>query len=201
MSAKPVWLHPASLDEETLARECAFGKGRSGGPGGQHRNKVETKVTVTHTPTGLSAVASERRSAKENRHVAIKRLRLLLATEHRTGVPPGEIGSPLWKSRRQAPKKQPPPKKKAVTPETIGLPAPNPAGSGGRIVCNPDHWDYAALLAEAMDAIADAGWDLERAATRLDVSKSQLLKLIREHAPALVKLNEERAKLGKHPMK
>jgi protein subunit release factor B len=27
---------------------------RGSGPGGQHKNKVETCVTVTHLPTGLS---------------------------------------------------------------------------------------------------------------------------------------------------
>ena len=68
-------------------------------------------------------------------------------------------------------------------------------------MCNPGHRDYPSLLAEALDVIADAGWELERASLRLDVSKSQLLKLIREHPPAMVKLNDERAALGKHPLK
>jgi len=202
VSASKTWAHPAALDEETLMRECTFAQGRSGGPGGQHRNKVETKVTVTHTPTGLSASASERRSAIENKRVAIKRLRLVLATEHRTGVPRGEIGSALWKSRRQKPKKGPIPAKKAApTPETVGLPAPNPQGSAGMIVCNPSHRDYPALLAEAMDVIADAEWDHDLAGIRLDVSKSQLVKLIREHSPALVRFNQERVKAGLRAMR
>ncbi len=198
MTPRHTWSHPAALDEETLLRDCSFAQGRSGGPGGQHRNKVETKVTATHTPTGLSASASERRSAIENKRVAIKRLRLTLATEFRAGVPAGEIGSDLWKSRRKKQKQGPQSRKKKapLTPETVGLHAPAPQGSTGMIVCNPSHRDYPALLAEALDVLADAGWDHDIAATRLDVSKTQLVKLIREHAPALVLFNKERVKAG-----
>ena len=201
MSARFAWSHPAALDDESLLKQCTAGQGRSGGPGGQHRNKVETKVTITHTETGLVGIASERRSARENKRVAIKRLRLRLATELRAPVPSGEIGSDLWKSRRQKPRKAPPKKKQVLGPENVGLPTPSAPGGGGRIVCNPSHRDYPSLLAEALDVIADAGWELERASLRLDVSKSQLLKLIREHTPAMVKLNEERTALGKHPLK
>jgi len=196
------WSHPAAADDEALLRECTAGQGRGSGPGGQHRNKVETKVTLTHTPTGIAATAGERRTARENRREALRRLRLKLATEHRAPVPRGEIGSDLWRARRTSPKgKQPGAKKRPATPQTVGLPKPNAPGPTGRIACNPSHRDYPSLLAEAMDVIADAGWELDRAALRLDVSKSQLLKLVKEHPPALGKLNGERAKLGKHPLK
>src|SRR5690606_15091114 len=87
--------HPATLSDEDLLKECQIGKGRSSGPGGQHRNKVETQVTITHLPTGVTARAGERRSAEENKRVAIRRLRLALAVEVRTVVPAGEIRSDL----------------------------------------------------------------------------------------------------------
>ena len=55
-------MHPACLDNESLRKECVLERGKSSGPGGQNRNKVSTMVTLTHTPTGVVAQASERRS-------------------------------------------------------------------------------------------------------------------------------------------
>ncbi|MBL8745832.1 MAG: peptide chain release factor-like protein, partial [Phycisphaerae bacterium] len=72
---------------------------------------------------------------------------------------------------------------------------------GGRIQCSPEHHDFPALLAEALDVIADAGWDVKRASVRLGVSMSQLVKFIKDHPPALVKLNAERVKIGERALK
>jgi peptide chain release factor len=47
---------------------------RSSGPGGQHTNKTESAVRVTHFPTGLNAVAQEERSQHLNRKLALSRL-------------------------------------------------------------------------------------------------------------------------------
>lgn len=168
------WHHPACLDDTELLKQCEATRGRSSGPGGQHRNKVETLVRIMHTPTGLEAHAGERRSQSENKAMAVRRLRLALAVDFRCGVPIGEIGSGLWKSRR---------------------------GPTGRIACSHEHHDFPSLLAEAMDVIADSGWDLKKPSLRLEVSASQLLKLIKDHPPAMVRVNHERATRGLHPLK
>jgi hypothetical protein len=178
------WPHPACLSKEDLMRDVTIGQGRTSGPGGQHRNKVQTQVILTHTPTGISAQAGERRSVRENSPVAITRLRLALATDHRIDVPIGEIGSRLWFSRVEAPRRGP-------------SQSPTPRGRfDGRIVCNPKHWDYPSLLAEAMDVLCASAWDPRNASLRLEVSASQLIKLVQNHTQAWARLNDERESMG-----
>jgi len=65
---------PPSTDLEALARDCDIEFTRAGGPGGQHRNKAETAVRITHRPSGVTVVASERRSQARNKMAALKRL-------------------------------------------------------------------------------------------------------------------------------
>lgn len=189
------YAHPAAYDDETLLAQCDMSKNRSSGPGGQHRNKVESQVILLHTPTGVEAQASERRSSHENKRVALRRLRLALAVEVRRAVPSGEIGSELWRSRvRPGPK----PAMEEIFP---GVKVRASSAPGGRIECSPDHHDYPSLLAEALDAIADANWDVRKASVRLGVSMTQLLRFVKDHPPALLKLNEERIRRGEHTLK
>lgn len=166
-------IHPAALDVETLLKDCTITRGRASGPGGQHRNKVETHITVVHNPSGIDAQAGERRLAKENQSVAIRRLRLKLAMGVRVEVPAGEIRSQLWKSRCIK----------------------------NRIVCNPKHTDYPSLLAEALDVIEACGFDVKKASARLECSTTQLIRLIGDHRPALEQLNQSREDRGLHRLK
>ena len=54
--------------------EFRFESMRSSGPGGQHTNKTESAVRVTHVPTGINAIAQEERSQHMNRKLALSRL-------------------------------------------------------------------------------------------------------------------------------
>jgi protein subunit release factor A len=47
---------------------------RRTGPGGQHRNKRETGIRLTHLPTGLVVMATEERSQSMNLERAYRRL-------------------------------------------------------------------------------------------------------------------------------
>ena len=165
--------HPATLPPETLLRDCEITRGRGSGPGGQHRNKVQTLVTIRHRPTGVSGSAGERRSQAQNRSVALFRLRLTLAVEVR--CPPGNEPSALWRKRLDE--------------------------AGGRIKCNPEHDDYPALLAEALDHITDASGDVAITAKRLGCSTSQLNKLLRDEPRAMQRVNAMRAERGMHALR
>ncbi len=166
--------HPAAIEPEALLAQCSLTKSRTSGPGGQHRNKVETGVTLHHRTTGIEGHAGERRSVEDNKRAALRRLRLNLAVRVRTPVPDGEVRSALWRSR---------------------------CSDDGRIACNPEHADFPALVAEALDVIWSAGGDVRKAGARLCCSTSQLVKLLKDHPPALARLNSLRAAHGKHELR
>ena len=158
--------HPAELSVSELLAQCEVERLRRSGPGGQHRNKVETAIRLSHRPTGITAMASERRSQSANLDQALFRLRVNLALDVRSNR--GEAPSPLWKQRCVK----------------------------GRVLINPQHDDYPALLAEVLDNVDSEMWDVSQAANRLGCTISQLIKLLRHEPRALNLINQQRDKLG-----
>jgi len=172
MSADEV--HPAALPPEVLLAACDLRRTRRRGPGGQHRNKVETAVVLEHRPSGVRAEAAERRSQAENRAAALRRLRVNLALAVRTPPTASDEPSPLWQRRRS---------------------------SGGILRVAADHEDFPAILAEALDAIARAEDDVARAAKSLGVTGSQLVKLLGKEPRALAAVNQSRAARRLRPLR
>jgi hypothetical protein len=166
--------HPATVDEDALLRDCEVSTGRVSGPGGQHRNRVDTAVFIEHRPTGIEAQATERRSQAENRRVAIRRLRRKLASHVRTlASRDTHACSELWRRRRQ----------------------------GNKLPVNPDHEDYPGLLAEALDLIVARRYDMAGAAALLGVTMSQLSRLVHHDKGAFAKLNAGREACGLPPLR
>ncbi|MEX2286679.1 MAG: peptide chain release factor-like protein [Planctomycetaceae bacterium] len=164
--------HPSTLPCDELLAQCELKRAKRSGPGGQHRNKVETAVILSHRPTGIVAEANERRSQAQNREVALFRMRVKLALEVRRATAARTPPSELWRQRCR----------------------------NGRIAVNPRHEDFPALLAEALDAIVAADMDVKTASQWLRCSPSQLVRLLKHEPRALAWLNARRSELGLRPL-
>ena len=163
-------LHPVKLTVDALLQQCDIRRTRHSGPGGQHRNKVETAIEITHRPTGIISFAAERRSQEQNRQVAISRLRMLLAIRVRSVGHTDVNPSTLWQSRCR----------------------------NQKISCSERHDDFPIMLAEALDAIDAKEFDVKRAAAALGCSTSQLVRFVAAIPEAMEIINAQRAMRSLH---
>jgi hypothetical protein len=165
--------HPAARTAEQLLAECDVRRLRRSGPGGQHRNKVETAISLHHLPTGVRAEASERRSQVQNQTQAVFRLRVNLALEVRRPCGPDYVPSPLWQSRC----------------------------GGGVLKLSAAQDDFPTLLAEALDVLAALDADPKRAAAVLSCTPSQLIRLLKLDPRALALVNGWRRERQMHALR
>ena len=161
-------MHPACLSDEQLVQQCQLRRQRRSGPGGQHRNKVETAVVVRHQPSGIEASATERRSQAENRRVALRRLRLQLAIKFRTEPLTVEMFLERWRSRM----------------------------AGNRIQVGARHEDFPALLADLLNLLMTRDADVRSLATDLGLTTSQLIRFLKMEPKAFELINCRRAENG-----
>lgn len=164
--------HPACCNLELLLKDCQIEHVRRSGPGGQHRNKVETGVVIKHIPTNIVGEASERRQQGRNRSMALFRLRVNLALGYRI---PEISASPslLWQRRIM----------------------------NGTLKVNSEHDEFPALLAEALDTITYYQFDLKAASEFLNCSSSQLIKFLKKEPCAFAAINQRRREAGLHLLK
>ncbi len=144
------WLR---LDDEALLKQCKEDRYRSGGPGGQRRNKVETAVKLRHEASGASVHSDDSRYLQRNRLRAVRRLRERIAIEVRV---PFDLESP------ELPKEF--------------VQQRGPRGTLGVSDKNPS---YPIVVATALDALQATGGSYARTADALGITTSQLVKFLK----------------------
>ena len=65
---------PYTLDRDLLEREVEVDVFRASGAGGQHVNKTESALRLTHPPSGVVVIAQDSPSQHRNREIAFERL-------------------------------------------------------------------------------------------------------------------------------
>ena len=73
-SRHPLQPPPYSLDRDVLEREVVVDVFRASGPGGQHVNRTESALRLTHPPSGVLVTAQDSPSQHRNREIAFERL-------------------------------------------------------------------------------------------------------------------------------
>lgn len=66
------------VDEMVSPDNITIESYRSGGPGGQHVNKTESGVRITHLPSGITVTSTKERSQYMNKQDALRKLSAIL---------------------------------------------------------------------------------------------------------------------------
>ena len=75
--------------DDILLSECKVERFRSSGKGGQHTNKTESAVRLTHIKSGIQVTCQDERSQYLNKMKCIKELRIRI--EKKNYMPPKRI--------------------------------------------------------------------------------------------------------------
>jgi hypothetical protein len=162
-----------AMSDDALIRQCSVETFRASGPGGQHRNKIESAVRLTHRPTGVAAQAFERRSQHENRILALKRLRATIALRVRRPADPAGTPSPALKAILPG------------APQRIG-----PA--------NPKFWPGVQAL---LDLFVHTGCSVSETAAALGISTGALVRLLQSSEDLFAECNRLRSERGLRPLR
>lgn len=93
--------------------DLVWARSRGSGAGGQHRNKTESAVDLTHVPTGTTVHCESERSLHRNEAIALARMRALLASaaqsaasEARNDARRGQLGTGMRGDKRRTVRQQ-----------------------------------------------------------------------------------------------
>jgi hypothetical protein len=162
-------MSPRFMSDEQLLRECRVDTYRSGGPGGQKRQKTSNGVRIVHEPSGVTATSTEWRTLSENRLHAIRRLRVKIATDIRAPVDAVRFEPPDWflSIRRE-----------------------------NRIEASHRHEFYAAAGGLILDLLTALGGNPAAVAVNLGVSTTAVIKFLEAEPAFWAAANRIRAGMG-----
>jgi hypothetical protein len=160
-------------DEQLLA-QCAVETYRSSGPGGQHRNKTDSAVRLTHQPTGVVVTATERRSQHENRARALSRLKKAIAVQVREALAPEAPAGTVLKAA---------------------------LGDAAWPRLSQKSETYLVVAAQVLDHLEAAEGKVSDAALRLGVSTASLVKFLSLDDDLWEMANRQRRRFGQAPLR
>lgn len=151
------------FEDPQLLAECEVHAHRTGGPGGQHRNKTATAIRLHHRPSGITVTGTERRSQRENKLKAVQRLREAIALYARVPLP-----------------------ERVAWPATVQI-------VDGCLRINPKNPALNQVIALVLDAVQAAGGRTKEAAHCLGITPSSLTRFLRDQPKAWAEAERIRA--------
>ena len=170
------------LDDDSLLSQCDVHIYKSSGPGGQHRNKVSSAVRLRHRITGLAVHSDESRSQRDNRRIALRRLRMNLACRLRRPIDPGEFVPPT-----------------VVTECMHSVRGSKDSGRMRLTVGRRDRrfWEVAATSLDLLDIVNASP---ARAAAILGITTSNLVTVLKSDRHLLAAAQIQRKRHGQKPL-
>lgn len=172
------WL---ALPDDELLAQCRLERFRVSGPGGQHRNRTDSAVRLTHEPSGAVGYAAERRSQHQNRVMALSRLRRAIALEVRREVELGMYHPPAALQR--------------VLPRSIRTELP------GQDRVGPRHREFWTGIGPLLDLFEAVGGSTAECAALIGCSSNQLTKLFASEPHLWAAANDVRSRRGLSPLR
>ena len=168
--------HPDYLNfsDSELLSACRVETFRSYGSGGQKRNKTDSAVRLTHTPTGITSQAFENRSQYRNRTHALARLRETIALSVRRPVCLNDY--------------TPPPELQIILPNM----------KRNRI--GRHHRSYPAGIQVLLDLLFASDYSISETASRVGISTGSLSRMILADPHLLRTVNKLRLAADLHPL-
>lgn len=209
------------LDDRALLEQCRVDVYRASGPGGQHRNKTDSAVRITHLPTKCVAIAVESRSQHTNKASALKRLRSKIALNVAT-VPSMDINathdehidntleqssesphaaSPISLDDADADNEEVIASSYAVPPELAAILPKDAKGHRNKQRLGKKHPDYPKGIAVLLELFHQHEWSISRVATCVNMSTASLSKLVVADPKLKEAVNKSRQRQGMRPLR